>query len=164
MWICRNQKRTRSRRKLHLSQRARRGLHPFSVQWSHKSRQRVAASLAFSHNFLRKESSIVKRSFRARRFFAPILLARVRSVAGAIFAIGADCVAGQVSHDRCQAPEYRQFDFWLGDWEVRDGAGVLEGTNLVTLDQNRCVITEHWASPGQTGISLNVYDLRLKMW
>jgi ketosteroid isomerase-like protein len=70
----------------------------------------------------------------------------------------------QVTPHRCAASEYRQFDFWLGDWEVRDENGKVEGNNEVTLDYDQCVVTEHWSSPGQTGISLNMYDFRTRKW
>jgi len=44
----------------------------------------------------------------------------------------------------CRTPEYRQFDFWIGDWEVQDPAGQIVGHNLVALEQSGCLIVEHW--------------------
>lgn len=70
----------------------------------------------------------------------------------------------QPASHRCATPEFRQFDFWLGDWEVRDKAGVLEGTNVVTLEHDGCVLIERWSSTDQTGISLNMYDFRTNKW
>jgi hypothetical protein len=64
----------------------------------------------------------------------------------------------------CAAPEYRQLEFWLGDWEVRDGAGVVLGTNLVTLEFDSCVVVEHWSSKDVTGISMSMYDSATKKW
>ena len=26
---------------------------------------------------------------------------------------------------RCVAPKYRQFDFWIGQWDVRDGGAAI---------------------------------------
>ncbi len=75
-----------------------------------------------------------------------------------------DHLEAQVTPRRCAAPEYRQFDFWAGDWEVRDKKGELEGSNLITLDHDGCVLTEHWSSPGQTGASLTMYDFRTRLW
>ncbi len=75
-----------------------------------------------------------------------------------------DRVEAQVRLGQCPAREYRQFDFWVGDWEVRSKTGELEGTNQVTLDHDGCVLTEHWSSPGQTGGSLTMYDFRTKLW
>ena len=31
----------------------------------------------------------------------------------------------------CSAPGYRQFDFWLGDWDVVDSTGKPAGTNRI---------------------------------
>ena len=66
----------------------------------------------------------------------------------------------------CAAPEYRQFDFWVGDWEVRSPAGQIVGTNDVTLEQEGCLLVEHWKSSEgvQTGSSFNYYDIRDKKW
>src|SRR5205085_11883872 len=59
---------------------------------------------------------------------------------------------------KCDAPEYRQFDFWVGDWDVTAG-GQRAGTNLVTLEEGGCLIHEHWAgAKGGTGQRLNFYD------
>ena len=67
----------------------------------------------------------------------------------------------------CTAPEYRQFDFWLGDWAVEAPAGQPAGTNLVTSEQSGCLLVEHWSSTApatQTGTSFNFYDRRDKKW
>lgn len=66
----------------------------------------------------------------------------------------------------CTTPEYRKFDFWVGDWEVQDPHGNVVGKNLVTREQEGCVIIEHWTAStgGQTGTSFNYYDVRDKKW
>jgi hypothetical protein len=66
----------------------------------------------------------------------------------------------------CQSPDYRQFDFWVGDWDVRAPNGPSVGHNLVTLEQDGCLLVEHWtaATGGQTGTSFNYYDVRDKKW
>ncbi|MEO8133531.1 MAG: tetratricopeptide repeat protein [Betaproteobacteria bacterium] len=66
----------------------------------------------------------------------------------------------------CRDAAYRQFDFWVGDWEVQDPAGRVVGKNKVTLDQEGCLIVENWTSAqgGQTGSSFNYYDVRDKKW
>jgi hypothetical protein len=66
----------------------------------------------------------------------------------------------------CQAPEHRQFDFWVGDWEVHDPAGNVVGTNKVTREQDGCLLVEHWVSAKgkETGTSFNYYDIRDKKW
>src|ERR1700730_11677663 len=66
----------------------------------------------------------------------------------------------------CKSPEFRQFDFWVGNWEVQDPAGNVVVQNLVTLEQDGCLIIEHWKDAGgvQTGTSFNYYDIRDKKW
>jgi tetratricopeptide (TPR) repeat protein len=66
----------------------------------------------------------------------------------------------------CTKPEYRQFDFWVGDWEVHGPGGELAGTNDVTLEQEGCLIIEHWKSAEgvQTGSSFNYFDIRDQKW
>src|SRR4051812_20302862 len=66
----------------------------------------------------------------------------------------------------CTAPEYRQFDFWVGDWEVHSPGGPVVGTNDVTHEQEGCLVVEHWKSSEgvQTGSSFNYYDIRDKKW
>jgi Tetratricopeptide repeat len=65
----------------------------------------------------------------------------------------------------CTTPEYRQFDFWIGDWDVQV-QGQSAGHNLVTLEQEGCLLVEHWkaSTGGQTGTSFNYYDVRDKKW
>jgi hypothetical protein len=65
----------------------------------------------------------------------------------------------------CTTQEYRQFDFWVGDWDVQV-QGQSAGHNLVTLEQDGCLLVEHWkaSSGGQTGSSFNYYDVRDKQW
>lgn len=65
----------------------------------------------------------------------------------------------------CTAPEYRQFDFWLGDWDVFNLAGKQVGRNRITLEQGECVLHEHWVDmQGGTGESFNIYDARRGVW
>jgi hypothetical protein len=66
----------------------------------------------------------------------------------------------------CTTPEFRQFDYWVGNWNVTDSAGATPyGTNDVTLEEGRCVVHEHWAgSRGGTGQSFNYYDPRTRVW
>jgi tetratricopeptide (TPR) repeat protein len=66
----------------------------------------------------------------------------------------------------CKSPEYHQFDFWIGDWEVQDPQGNVVGHNAVTAEQDGCLIVEHWTATGgaQTGTSFNYYDIRDKKW
>ncbi len=65
----------------------------------------------------------------------------------------------------CAATEFRQFDFWLGDWKVTDPKGDVAGTNRITLEMDGCVLHEHWVgSKGGNGESFNIYDGATKQW
>jgi len=65
----------------------------------------------------------------------------------------------------CQSAEHRQFDFWVGDWEVRTADGKLAGTNRIERILNDCVLLENWqGSKGSAGKSFNMYFGRDKTW
>lgn len=64
----------------------------------------------------------------------------------------------------CCTPEYHQFDFWLGEWEVFNLQGGKVGENRVVSMQDSCVIQENWASKGQTGTSYNYYNQKDSSW
>lgn len=65
----------------------------------------------------------------------------------------------------CAGGPFREFDFWLGEWEVRDAAGKIAGENRISMEVNGCVIVEHWrGAKGGTGQSLNYYDPAEKRW
>jgi hypothetical protein len=64
----------------------------------------------------------------------------------------------------CDTPEFRQFDFWVGQWDVT-ARGKTAGTNLVTLEEDGCLVHEHWTGAGgSTGQSLNFFDQADRRW
>ena len=64
----------------------------------------------------------------------------------------------------CTAPEHRQFDFWLGEWDVVEG-GKVAGTNAITSTLGGCVLHEHWSGEGGlNGESFNLYDAPSGQW
>ncbi|HET8891415.1 MAG TPA: tetratricopeptide repeat protein [Candidatus Angelobacter sp.] len=64
----------------------------------------------------------------------------------------------------CQTAEFRQFDFWIGDWDVHNPAGQKVGDNQITREQDGCLLVEHWKSGRgiETGTSFNYFDVRDK--
>jgi hypothetical protein len=65
----------------------------------------------------------------------------------------------------CAEGAYREFDFWVGEWDVRDAAGKTAGVNTISNEQNGCVIVERWQSAnGGTGESFNYYDPAAGKW
>ena len=67
----------------------------------------------------------------------------------------------------CTAAEHRQFDFWLGHWNVLGGADgtVPQGSSRIERSDNGCWITEHWhGARGSNGTSLNAWDAASGVW
>lgn len=64
----------------------------------------------------------------------------------------------------CSSAQHRQFDFWLGEWEVTE-AGKVAGHNRITRILGGCALREEWTGAGGTnGTSLNVYDEATRRW
>ena len=65
----------------------------------------------------------------------------------------------------CGGAEYRQFDFWLGEWDVFNPAGQKIGRNEITSTNDGCVVYENWRDArGGTGNSFNFYESKTKRW
>lgn len=65
----------------------------------------------------------------------------------------------------CSAAAYRQFDFWLGDWNVATPDGKPAGTNRITRILGGCALREEWVgAAGTTGTSLNAFDAATRRW
>lgn len=61
-------------------------------------------------------------------------------------------------------PEFRQLDFWVGEWNVFSGSQKV-GDSSVQLILKDCVVFENWTSRlGQAGKSFNKYDPANKYW
>jgi tetratricopeptide (TPR) repeat protein len=59
---------------------------------------------------------------------------------------------------------YRQFDFWLGEWDVFVG-GQRVGYNNVKSLQGGCIVEENWEGGlGENGQSFNFYNPVTKKW
>ena len=65
--------------------------------------------------------------------------------------------------DPCRnTPINRQFDFWVGEWEVVSPQGQPLGQSRVELSMRDCALLEHWTNVGgRSGTSLNVVDASL---
>lgn len=61
-------------------------------------------------------------------------------------------------------PEYRQFDFWIGEWAPQNAQGVTVGTSSIQLILGSCIIFENWNTPVSSGKSFNLYDVRDGKW
>ena len=75
------------------------------------------------------------------------------------------CVVLSTHANACENELYRQFHFWLGDWEVRTTDGVLAGTNSIRSAEGGCLVHENWQSAnGGTGQSFNFYNPDTQIW
>ena len=65
----------------------------------------------------------------------------------------------------CQAKEYHQFDFWIGEWQVTSPNGNVAGKNSIKSILNGCALYESWTSAGgYRGDSINFYDGVKGVW
>ncbi len=73
----------------------------------------------------------------------------------------------------CATSEFRQFDFWVGEWELSWPAAETSeqepgrGTNRIEVALDRCVIVEHFEGmPGMRlgGMSLSTFNIRARKW
>ena len=71
----------------------------------------------------------------------------------------------------CGNPVYRQFDFWIGEWEVFNNLNSKKaGDSKVSIMLDSCVILEEWTSTAVTngiryaGKSYNNYNAAKQKW
>lgn len=64
----------------------------------------------------------------------------------------------------CDAPQYRQFDFWVGEWEAYNAKGELAGHSLIEPVYAGCGVRENWRSARVSGGSLNMWDRDAGVW
>ena len=65
-------------------------------------------------------------------------------------------------------PESRQFDFWIGEWDVTTPDGRPAGASRIESVSNGAALLENWtgypAPTGRSGKSLNAYNQGRKQW
>jgi len=78
--------------------------------------------------------------------------------------------AQQPSRLPCSDPVYRQFDFWIGEWEAYNLKGQKAGDSKIELILDSCIILENWTSASiikglrYAGKSYNTYNAATKKW
>lgn len=62
--------------------------------------------------------------------------------------------------------KFRDFDFWIGTWEVTPWAGgAVAGHNVIAPAEGGCLLTENWTNvQGGTGRSINFYNPNTGNW
>ena len=99
-------------------------------------------------------------------FFLVIFLSRLEAQNGLpTTAAKPNAEAPKSTH--CAASEYRQFDFWIGDWDAFDvdNPSVRSARTRVDLILDGCVLRETYeGSDGHQGQSFSIYDSSRKLW
>lgn len=75
------------------------------------------------------------------------------------------CSWGTVLAGSCDASGHRDFDFWIGTWQVRTPDGKIAGSNRIEREYDGCVVHERYETArGYRGESLNIYDATRGIW
>lgn len=67
----------------------------------------------------------------------------------------------------CSGPQYRQFDFWIGDWDAFDVGkpSTVVAHNRVESILGGCVLHEYYRGvDGSEGQSFSIYDVSRNTW
>jgi hypothetical protein len=98
--------------------------------------------------------SVVMTSLAAVAFFAACLLPPAGRTETA-----------PVKPKGCQEPVHRQFDFWIGHWDVFLPDGSKAGENRIESILGGCALQEFWSGRGGlSGSSLNSFDSTDRKW
>jgi hypothetical protein len=87
-----------------------------------------------------------------------------------IFSFFLLCANAQKGKLPCSNPVYRQFDFWIGDWEAFGPDGVKAGDSKISVILDSCIIFEEWTGASiqqglrYAGKSFNTYNATTKQW
>ena len=65
---------------------------------------------------------------------------------------------------RCQDPRFREFDFWIGEWNVTGPDGAAIGRSVIEPIMGRCAVRESWDSGEVHGTSVSIYHAPDEAW
>ena len=88
----------------------------------------------------------------------------------ALVSTAAHAQSAPPARPNCEAAEYRQLDFWVGEWRVFQQADGLEvASSTISRVANGCGISEHYRSPHAPGgpyegLSYSSFDRRDGKW
>jgi hypothetical protein len=95
----------------------------------------------------------------------PLVCRLAAVVPAAPFLLAAQETAPSAAPKACAAPEHRQFDFWIGEWEVTTPNGAPAGRNRIESILDGCALRESWTgAKGGSGNSYNAYDRQSGRW
>jgi hypothetical protein len=75
--------------------------------------------------------------------------------------------SAQSAEAACSAPEYRQFDFWIGDWDAFDVSEPTTVSAHIRVDRilSGCVLEETYeGANGAKGQSFSIFDKSRGVW
>ena len=128
----------------------------------------VPARLTIPYNPSQGPSGVDETALRLHRLQGPSLLSLGGTVDAAANAVTADvaqlgsfAVARAPATEPCADPEFRQFDFWVGQWNVTSPGG-LPVPSDITLEPGGCAVFENFANGA--GRSINVFNPSDGMW
>lgn len=66
---------------------------------------------------------------------------------------------------RCDSSQHRQFDFWVGEWQVSNEQNSNVSQSKISLINDGCgILEEYTTTTGYQGKSLNIYDATTQQW
>ena len=83
-----------------------------------------------------------------------------------LFVFWLSVALAQTENCACCTENHAAFDFWIGNWEVKNTDGTLAGHNKLKKIENGCVLKEQWTSAkgAFTGTSYNFYNQKEECW
>jgi len=87
-----------------------------------------------------------------------------------LFALSAFAISAVATREsgksNCESPEFRQFDFWVGDWDVSDvqGRSVVARVRVRSILNGCALLEEYRNSAGFEGQSVSAYDAVRQVW
>ena len=95
----------------------------------------------------------------------PIPILRIFIGALVVSAAAGVASANAAAAKRCADPSRRQFDFWVGVWDVTTPDGSVAGSNTIEKASEGCALVERWSGArGGRGTSLNFYESATRQW
>ena len=110
---------------------------------------------------VRAESGLIARPPIARALLVTLALTTAASASRA----ASDPAPSNAPPSPCSAPAAHRLDFWIGQWEVKNPSGGLEGHNRIEKILGGCAILENWTeADGSEGKSLFYFDAPGGRW
>lgn len=116
---------------------------------------------SFSHESTISINCAYKTYFMKQFFFLSVFVVAFQAINAQKLPPASPCLSDEI---------YRQFDFWIGDWEAFNLQGKKAGDSKISLILDSCAILEEWSSvPVRGGFiykgkSMNTYNSTTKQW